>query len=259
MISVLAFGQSNMEGAYGPSPISISSISKVKSWSLSTNTWANADLGVAPFRASSGGVTPNNLAYVFCMELARQFNEDIRLVLIAVGGMKIEYFMPNYMLTANGWTNSQTSTLFGSSASPALMGALSSGGEAVPALDSLGTDRFDIVLMHQGEANAVAGDSATDYENKLNALFADLNTRGIIEFNDTYLLLGNINSSYSGASAHATAIDNFASNHSRSATVEWSGLETVGGGNLHATGRGLDLLGRRYFNEYMELRNLYPI
>lgn len=249
-------GQSGAAGTKGPQPTNIQPTSRVKAWDLNINSWVDATLGQNPFYPAYTGVIPNNIGYVFCMELAALFNEDVRLVLIASDGKKIEYFLPNYVLSANGWSNTQTSPQFGSSAAPALMGST---GAAKQAMASLGKSCFDVILMDQGEANAVAGDSSAAYLSKLGFLFDELDSRGIINYATTEILLGHINSAYPNSANHAQAIEDFASTHTRCRTVSSTGLTTVGGGDLHADTWGLTKKGRRNFNEYMQLIGHWPI
>lgn len=243
-VAVLAWGQSNMEGAYGPSPSSGVYSPTIRAWSLASNAFETATLGASPFRI--GSPTPNNLAFVFCKELARHIETAVDLVLIAAGGMKIEHFMPNTVLSANGWTNSQTS-IFGASAADELMGT---GGVALNALGSLGKSAFDVVIMHQGEANV---DSASVYLAKLEAQYAEMANRGLLTLGQTPIVMGYINPSYSNAADHGAAVASFVSAHSKCGSVPWSGIQTVGGGNNHATGLGLEQLGVRYFNAFSAL------
>lgn len=233
-----------MEGAYGPSPSSGIHSPTVRAWDLTASEFSAATLGSSPFR--SGSPTPNNLAYVFCKELARHIETTVDLVLIAASGLKIEHFMPNTVLSANGWTNSQTS-IFGSSAADELMGST---GTAFTALDNLGKSQFDVVIMHQGEANV---DAASVYLAKLEAQYAEMHARGLLTLGTTPIVMGYINPNYSNAADHGNAVASFVAAHNNCASVPWSGIQTVGGGNNHATGTGLEQLGVRYFNAYAAL------
>lgn len=243
--AILAFGQSNMQGAYGPSPSAGIYSPPIHAWKHSTNAFAASVLGADPFAA--GG---NNLAFVFQKELARHTEDENHLTLIAAGGMKLEHFMPAYVLTANGWTNTQSS-VFGASAADELLGAPPKA--ARQALQVLGKSQYDIVLGHIGEANTVAGDSAATQQAKFEALFQDMDLRDMIDLGTTPIILGHINPAYSGSANHAAAIEAFAAAHAMVATVPWDGIETVGGGNAHANGVGLEQLGVRYFDAYRGL------
>lgn len=239
-----------MRGAYGPSPSSGIYSPSVYSWNLATDSFGSAVLGTSPFL--SGTPTPNNLAYVFAKELARHHEEEIYLTLIASDGKKIEYFLPNSVLSANGWVNSQTDPFFGSSGAEELMGAT---GDAALALAALGKSRYDVVLQHQGEANISItdgniADTAAAYEAKVAALYEQLDSRGLIDLGSTPILIGHINPDYPVAGNHASAISTYAGATPKVSTVGWSGVDTVGGTNKHATGLGLEQLGIRYFNAY---------
>ena len=238
-LAVLAFGQSNMGGYYGPAPNGAMMAPTVNAWNYSSNAWVTANLGAVPFHG--GTPTPNNLAYVACKEIARHTEQPLSFVLLAGNGLRIEYFMPNIVLNANGWTNSQTTPEFGSSLSEEMMGA---GGDALTALASLGKTQFDLVLMHQGEANTEA-----EYADKLEALFQELDRRNLLELGTTPIVLGEINPAYGHAAQHAAIIAAFAAAHSSVGIVNWDGyISTVGGGNFHADGAGLEKLGVRYAN-----------
>lgn len=252
-ISILAFGQSGMAGQFGPIMSDGIYSRDFQAWDVTSNGWVTASLGTQPF--SSGST--NNLAFVFAKEVARYCEAEIRMVLIASGGKKIEYFLPTVALSAHGWTNSQSSALYGSSAAEELMG-VSPYGDAIPALQSLGASRYDIAIMHQGEANAVAGDSSATYEAKLSVLLDELDARGLIDLTGggTSVLLGHINAAYAGAANQASAIESFASGYANVSTVAWAGIATrqpYDPNDYHATGLGLEQLGVRYFREWVAL------
>ena len=154
--------------------------------------------------------------------------------------------MPNTVLTANGWTNTQTS-VFGTSAADELMGST---GTAFTALSSLSKSQFDVVIMHQGEANV---DAASVYLAKLEAQYAEMHARGLLTLGTTPIIMGYINPAYPNAADHGSAVASFVAAHANCVSVPWSGIQTVGGGNNHATGMGLEQLGVRYFNAYSAL------
>lgn len=204
-LNVLAFGQSNMEGFFGPAVGYDSPDERIRVWDWRQDKWRLAKLGVAPFHRAKGSSEPaNNLAYVFARLLAQQCDVGVNLTFLAAGGMRIEYFMPPELLAERGWVNTQESKAFGTSLSDEL---LSPAGDAAMALRATGAYRYDAVLIHQGEANSLKdGDTAEVYAGKLRALLAEMTWRGLIDPR-TPVILGTINGAYPRARDHARAVE----------------------------------------------------
>ena len=252
-VRILAFGQSNMLGAYGPAPKSSVSIARLRAWDWSSDKWVPAVLGTRPFGNIVGTSEPaNNLAYVFADQLSETCSVNVDIVLLAANGKRIEYFLPNFILEQSGWVNNQTSPPFGNSLADEILG---SNGDAIKALQASGGNLFEIVLIHQGEANNEdILKNATPYQKKLNSLFNEIKARKLSDAN-TSIIVGGINPGYPGGLAHYNAIMDLKS--SKVGIVDWTGIEDVGDisseNNQHATGPGLTELGNRYFNEFMRI------
>lgn len=235
-VAVLAIGQSNMEGRFGPVDPAFTDVDeRINVWSLAACRWIPAHLGKEPFYQAKGSRGPaNNLAYVFSQTLAEDRGAIIRLVLLARGGVPIETFLP------------------GGDMAPDL---LAPRGHAAQALRSLGKSAYDVLLVHQGEANFTDPDfePAETYADKLRDLLARLTDAGLVN-RKTKIVMGEISAGYRGSVEHAKAL-RMLSDHC--AIARWSGVETVGlrdgTGNQHATGNGLQLLGERYFRAYERL------
>lgn len=244
---ILCVGQSNMEGRYGPplAPPAHSQI--VRAWNFKTAAWLTAQLGQTPFKTLPSSTAPaHNLAFEIAHQLAAHCKQDIDVVLLASGGKTIEYFLPNTVLTANGWSNTgQTDPDFGSSLADEILGA---SGTARAALTAAGHSTFKAVFVHQGEANFTNGNDAA-YGAKLAAFKNELVTRSFIG-SSTPFIVGQINPAYAYAADHAAALAALGY-----PTYVWDGgVEsinmTVDATNNHATGHGLQTLGIRAADAY---------
>ena len=255
---VLAIGQSNMEGRFGPAAAPSDSAARIFAWNWSVEEWAPAVLGSIPFRPLfAGSGAANNLSYVFANEISQECDIDVYTVLLASGGKRIEYFLPNFVLRDNGWENNQSDSRFGNSLADEIMGQ---DGTAAVALRSSGGGVFDAVLIHQGEANNLdIIEEPGVYQAQIRALISELRRRRLVG-DDTAIIVGGINPGYPGGEAHQLAINEL--RHEGIGVVSWQGVEDVGDiigdNNQHATGRGLTELGIRYFEEFMRLSGDCP-
>ncbi len=244
-LTVLAVGQSNMAGFYGPALAPPSHDQVVRAWDWHSAKWVTATLGRRPFRSAIGGGPAHNLAYEAAQQLAAQAKINVDVALFASNNKRVEYFLPNSVLRARGWANNQTDRDFGTSLSDEILGYSGSGRQALDACDC---PCFDVVLDHQGEANA--GDTAQEFAAKKIAFISELRTRRLIR-SDAQIILGCINPSYGAwAVTHANALQLIAANDAHVHVVRWEGVEDVrsitGEDNHHATGKGLAQLGRAY-------------
>lgn len=236
-ISVLAGGQSFMEGMRGPAPFDYSSESDFRAWNYTTDAWGNAQLGVNPFVDSVGGIVPNNMAFAFCRHLSIMLQTGVHLVLLAESGVSIEYFLPNISLVTNNWTNIDDGK-FGASGANELLGTIDTC-DARQALATLDKPYFDLMLWHQGETNISRGDSRATYQAKQDELLIQMDDRDIIRLGTTKILLGKISTEYTGYANQHNAVDAIAAKYDKVATVPWDNFEVVGGGDKHTTGRGI--------------------
>lgn len=255
-LPILAIGQSNIEGGFGPALPAPAHDKAVRAYNLKTMQWTPAQLGVSPFRNIVRSKAPaHNFVFEFAHQYASQCADDADLVLLASGGKRIEFFLPGEVLAANGWTNEQTDPLFGASLSEHIFGAE---GAARAALKAAGHEAYGVVLIHQGEANFAQApiDTLEDYKSKLRLLLSGLQQRALIR-EDTPVILGEINPTYLGAATHKQALASLVDR--RICVVTWDGgVEDVkavtGDNNPHATGRGLSELGKRYFKAFIAMR-----
>lgn len=257
-LTILAVGQSNMEGLFGP--VETSSVPGVQVWDHVDDSWKPAVLGIKPFKQARNMAGPgNNIAFVFAREAMLRCNlESVNLVFLASGGKRIEYFLPEDTLTDKKWINPQSSNEFGSSLADEIF---SDGGDTKLALQSIGRKNFDIVLVHQGEANVTikAGppiDSAELYASKIQAFISELQKRGLV-LNESPVILGTINPGYQHAQNQWDGAQLLVSDSVR--IVKWENVESIGElentGDKHATGRGLERLGLDYFDAYQQIKN----
>lgn len=255
---VLAIGQSNMEGRYGPPAPPSETRQRLRAWNWSADEWRPAILGELPFRPMVRILTPaNNLAYVFAGIVADRCQVDVDIVLLAAGGKRIEYFLPQSVLEANSWENAVDTHPFGKSLADEILGET---GDSRQALEASGGSTFDVVIVHQGEANNqdILKDSEP-YEQKLRALVQELRARDLVSA-ATPIIFGGINPQYVGAAAHQNVLERLA--EEGFGVVVWEGVEDVrsvsGEGNFHATGHGLTQLGERYAKEYFRMIDRCP-
>lgn len=247
-IAVLAIGQSNMLGKYGPAGHIISD--RVQVWV--DRSWRRAVLGEPPFqRDRTNNEAANNLAFVFATKLAEHEQRDVRLVLLASDGKRIEFFLPNTVLRRNEWENNQRSRSFGTSLADEIFGV---SGAATTCLHDLGKSHFDIVLIHQGEANfAPVAEYPWVYRDKVKALIQEFHQRKLTA-GSTQFILGHINPRYHFAREHRAALLPLSGENVM--VAEWEGVEDVGSvansQDAHATGRGLQTLGQLYFEAYLK-------
>lgn len=248
-INILAIGQSNMEGRYGPAQSVINHGRSMEAWDWKANGWVDAELGQLPFGSILGSAEPaHNLAFEFAQQLSSHCETDTNLVLLSSSGKRIEYFLPEAVLLENGWVTDQTDYNFGSSLSDEIF---AQDGDAKTALSALNKKAFDVLLIHQGEGNfSGALDSVEDYTSKMRALIGALEDEVLID-ESTPIVLGTINANYKGASQHAQSV--LSLDRANLTVAEWDGIETVGDGNNHATGKGLQQLGIRFFEGFLRL------
>ena len=257
-VRVLAVGQSNMEGRFGPAShyYQYPSIPEIRSWDYVEDRWEQAHLGERPFSMNDTGDKPaNNASYVFAQRVRDEFGDNVDVTLLASGGKRIEYFLPNYLLNRHGWVNTQSSPNFGNSLADEIFGHTGDAKIALPP-----GEVYDVVLFLQGEANfnrnQVPVESAAEYAHKMTVFVDELWNRDYID-ESSVVIFSNINPKYEYAHIHREALQMVISDQID--VIEWRGLLDVGDyrddgvGNNHATGWGLSDLADRYFQKYLEL------
>lgn len=253
-VHILAVGQSNMEGRFGPAP-NTTADPRIQLWDWYKREFNTAELGEFPFYPDPKiGEPANNLVFAFARRLVEKCDTNIYITLIAAGSMKIEFFIPQPILDSHSWKNTQYWRFFDQSASDELF---SPTGTAIAALQASGGNRYDILLMHQGEANfAQEGDidSAGQYAGKVKTFIQALTSRGLLR-RESLSILGTINAKYPGAQSQHQAVMSLQTPTTGVAT--WEGIEVFDTpgvpGDRHATGSGLEELGSRYFDTYWRM------
>lgn len=168
----------------------------------------------------------NNLAFVFCRELAEHYpdaiGKGIRLVFVAKGGASIENWY-------NGGKNRETMKDY--------YDAYTMGKDIYPA---------SLVLMHQGESNQ--GDWAPEYVPKWNRVLLEFERQGWIEdVIHTRVIVGEI-----GRTARvnpALHIIGTAYPDRRIAGIDGCDKSR----ESHNLGTGYEKLGKRYLKEYLDM------
>lgn len=245
-ISVLAVGQSNMEGKFAPAVGGFVPSHNVQFWDWRRQRYVAAKLGESPLFKDKETDTPaGNLAYSFAHMVAICTARPVKVSFYASGGKRIEFFLPVSVLRGNDWINDQTCGRFHGSLAPFIFD-----GNARESLIQASATYFDVVIIHQGEANTP--DEPASYAMKLEAFIAELRACGLITVN-TPILMGHINSGYRFAHHHRSALGLVRDPSVK--VVEWDGIETMQDRgsplNLHASGLGLHQLGLRYAASYL--------
>jgi len=250
-ISVLAIGQSNMEGRYGPMPTQFPPTKNVRFWDWKAKSLVPAELGKWPLNHVVGNKRPaGNPAYSFAHAVAQAKGCEVNVGFYASGGKRIEFFLPDSVLEKNGWENNQDCNQFRRSIAPMFFE-----GNAASFLEASRSSRVDVAIIHQGEANfSPVPDEPEEYAKKVVSLLEELRTSGLIA-NSTPILLGHISPYYHHAPKHREALSMI--DDPMVQVVEWDGIETMADigakGNAHATGTGLHELGLRYAEKYLSL------
>jgi len=253
---ILAIGQSNMEGRYGSDLDDESVYGNLLAWITSTQTFGRCQLGKPPFGGNAGGFggKANNLALRFGIRVHEATGRPVRIFLFAVGGKRIEYFLRKQILSDNDWNyeDGKPHAQFKKSLGDEIFGE---DNEITKGLSRIGQKHVDVVLVHQGEANVVVGDSTDSLMKKYTILLEELNrmdyTRHL-----TPIIFGEINSRYPNSQNQRDAIRLLSLNHPAVSFVHWDGIDEVGeiegrpGYNNHASGLGLQQLGDRYYEAF---------
>lgn len=253
---ILAIGQSNMEGRYGSDLDDESVSGKVKAWNLYTQSFEQAQLGNFPFGGNAGGFggKANNLALRFAIRVHEDTGRPVYIILLAVGGKRIEYFLQDQVLVENNWVyrEDQPHKLFGESLSDEIFGDEN---EAYKALSELKRSKVEVVLIHQGEANVVLGDSEESLIKKYSVFLNELKRMSYMA-QSTPVIFGEINARYPNSQNQRQAIKFLSAKSANVSYVKWDGIDEVGeiagrpGYNNHASGLGLQELGDRYYEQF---------
>jgi len=257
--TILAIGQSNMEGRYGSDLDDELVEGDVFAWNSYSQKFEFATLGVPPFGGNAGGFggKANNLALRFGIRVHENTGRPVRILLFAVGGKRIEYFLPTDVLVENELTyeDNKPHRRFGGSLGDEIFGEQN---EISIALSAIEHKHVDVVLVHQGEANVVVGDSTESLINKYSIFVEELFNMSYTQ-KSTPIIFGEINSRYPNAQNQRDAIRELSLKHPSVSFVRWDGIDEVGeiegrsGYNSHASGLGLQQLGDRYFEVFRKL------
>lgn len=218
MLKVLASGQSNMSGRGTNGPLFSTCDSRVTVWNNTNELGANGSAFVAPPAEtnapwdSSGG---NNLALWFCDRAAKELQETVKLVLVAVGATAI-----------SGWH-------------PTSPGAVYSEIDAVMTASSLGA--ADVFLWHQGESDV---GSEGSYAAAFATFIAALRSDGFLGASAPVIIGGlDSDSSYDTMNTTLAGIAD-------DETTYFTSLEDLPSSTPHFTGPALHTIGQRYWAEY---------
>ena len=232
---ILAFGQSNMAGAR----------EGTTDWLPLTGDASRGDIHDAPSTCQVADLSgkwvqmeyhhgdksnlfygDNNLAFVFCRELAEKYPEaignGIRMVFVAQGGAQIE----NWYNGAKKWIVTRD-----------YYDAYTMGVDIYPA---------SIVLMHQGESNQ--GNYHYEYVPKWNQVLDEFKQKGWIEDVDsTRVIVGEIGrTARVNAGLHKIGTAN--------SNRRISGIDGCDKSRAsHNLGTGYERLGKKYLKEYLDM------
>ncbi len=257
-LRVLAVGQSNMEGRYGPSVDrwQYPAIPEIRAWNYMKKSFGTAELGAVPFSLNQKGTRPaNNIAYVFAQRVHDDLGRNVDITLLTESGRRIEYFLPEAVLQENGWESDRSAAPFGASLGEEIFAP---DGDASLALPDGAV--YDVVLVSQGAANfnrdVFPVETADEYAAKLRAFIGALYASELINTTSA-ILFANINPKYLYADIHREALKQVVD--FQTGFIEWRGILDVedyrqdGEFDRHATGWGMNDLADRYYLKFLEL------
>ena len=249
-IVILAIGQSNMAGWPASNTGNKTSDPEVFFWNLpgegqiGTGTqWRVGAFGTPPLTVESGGVYANSLALQAAKRVRARTGRPVYVIQVARGAHKIECWMSDAVLGANGWdrgTGLNLYSMMASNLAPALA--------AVPGAPT----QVDAIFVHQGEANST--DLPDIYARKLKYAMQGIADLGYASLAETILVLGEVATRAQASvvhDRHRNGLLRFKDTynfdlwrHTRIASS--AGLPTVSVGNVHFEGQSLVSFGQRY-------------
>lgn len=233
---LLGMGASNMLGHSAATDGDHTISSGVYVWNGTASTegtgFIPAAFGTAPFNIASPPHA-NSLLIHAANSLKASTGRDVYLIIVAMGGRKIEAFISPQTLAANGWS-------YGTDLTPFMYPQILNACLAVPGRNS---PFPDLILWQQGHANQA--DSAAVYAAKLRALIDDLRVEGVLWEGQTRMTFGQLVPDDSYLTTHASALATVAADSALFKVVSTSGLTDVGD-DLHFTGASLVTLGQRH-------------
>ncbi len=250
-ITVLAIGQSNMRGGLGATggekdfPTAAKFFnSKERSFGTA---WVDPVWGQFPFdRTEDGGLSySNNISLSFARTVIQATGRPVWTYFVAKGQQPIESFLRPATRLKGEWPLPD-----GKANLAPLLYNPTHGARA--ALDLVPAPHFDVVLMHQGEANA--RNSGQSYAEKIKALYADLSDTALIR-PTTQFLIGGLWEGKPFYAVHKNALIAAAQELPNFHFIDSNGLINMADGRhspLHFPGLELQEIGRRMAAAYLQ-------
>lgn len=249
-IVILGIGQSNMAGWPAANTGDKTSDPGVFFWNCpgegqigNGSQWRVGAFGTPPLTVEADGVYANSLMLHAAKRVRERTARAVYVIQIARGAHKIECWMSDAVLAANGWDRGTGLNLHAMMQSNLPL-ALAS----VPGAPS----QVDAVFVHQGEANST--DLPDIYARKLKVAMQGIADLGYANPISTVLVMGEVatraqvnvnhNRHRNGLLRFKDAYNFDFWRHARIASS--AGLPTVNVGNVHFDGQSLVSLGQRY-------------
>lgn len=245
---ILAWGQSNTAGNGTGGSLRLNPRVRIfdtdASVPVAGTLFNRAAFGVRPIDKTSSGQPVNNAIAHAASRLADELDVDVYVIMVARGGVSIEAFLTDAILTANSWSRGAWPDLSGL--------VLDSLTAALPLVPGTPTT-VDMVMSVHGEANRT--DAPTVYADKYMALMTMLSDAGRIDKRNVRLVAGEISTNahtryYENHKAALDDIDQRFGSVSLPGFVPVSsvGIDVNAGDETHFSGYGLVEYGRRLAN-----------
>lgn len=245
---ILAWGQSNTAGNGTGGSLRLNPRVRIFDTDASVpvvgTLFNRAAFGVRPIDKTSSGQPVNNAIAHAASRLADELDVDVYVIMVARGGVSIEAFLTDAILTANSWSRGAWPDLSGL--------VLDSLTAALPLVPGTPTT-VDMVMSVHGEANRT--DAPTVYADKYMALMTMLSDAGRIDKRNVRLVAGEISTNahtryYENHKAALDDIDQRFGSVSLPGFVHVSsvGIDVNAGDETHFSGYGLVEYGRRLAN-----------
>lgn len=234
------FGQSN---AHGPDTLAggwFDIHPAVRIRSIENNVWFHPVVGAWPIDRTGPEGDPIVPLYIkIANALARLHGYDrVNVIAVTRGGHSIEAWMTPALRAARGWPLPAGMTDLSQLVYPGVRNAL----------DDLGLEYADAVMVHQGETHG--SDDAATYRAKFWQVIVAMKNDGILDPQRVPLVVGSLSERLAWQTEHKAAFfDKQAGIQGWCGGLKWVSSHAVaqpGDDDVHFNGRGTDQLARRY-------------
>jgi hypothetical protein len=197
------------------------------------------EFGVYPLdrRLSPESQWGNSIMLSFCRQAAAAY--DPRLVMVANGGHPVECFLPGTVRRARGWPIPAGKEDMARYIYPPRLGVKR-------ALRALKKNYFDVVPIHQGEANSMTPPEV--YEARFLSWRGSMIRNSLIT-SRTPIIVGGLFTGYPSYATHKAVIQSIAAQFPNVIFVDSTGLTALPD-DTHFTGPSAVTMGQRYYTAF---------